>query len=263
MLLGKRASLRSQPEWIQQGIKLGNAFHYRQKNPVIHNSLNISASISILTFIGGLFWLGTFLPPLLFIPLGAVGFGLSYFMLFSLIVHEASHNMFILLKSSKRAQVWNRFLGWVVCIPFRIEYIKHWEMGHKIHHFHPVEPHDPQNCPGTVYTGSQLFKYLAKVLLIPGYAILRADYSCPAEKEYGNNWWLTFGSVFVWILSISLETIYLSWAVAVAAFWGIQILVIVNTLKITMEHGGEIGRRKNPLLRSCSSFSPETFIHAL
>lgn len=256
MLLEKRASLRSQPEWIQQGIKLGHAFHYRHKRSVIHNSLNISLSISILIFIGGLFYLGRILPPLLFIPLGSVGFGLSFFMLFILIVHEASHNMFVILKNPKQAQVWNRFFGWAVCIPFGIEYVKHWEIGHKIHHFHPVEDRDPQNCPETIKTGSQLFKYLAKVLLVPGYAILRAEYSCPAEKEYGKNWWLTLGSAFVWILSISWVTIYWSWAVAVAAILAIQILVVLNTLKISMEHGGEIGRRDNSLLRSCSSFFP-------
>jgi fatty acid desaturase len=256
MLLERRTSLRSQLEWIQQGIKLGNTFHYRQKKTVIHNSLNIVVLLFILTEIGVLFYLGTILSPWLYIPLAAVGFGWSYFMLFILVVHEASHNMFILLKNLRQAKVWNRFFGWIVCIPFGIEYIKHWEIGHQIHHCHPVEPHDPQNCPETIYTGKKLVKYLTKVLLIPGYAILRIDYSCPAEQEYGSNWWLTISSAFIWILSMSLETIYLSWQVAVAAFLGIQVLVVFNTLKITIEHGGEIGRRANFWLRSRSSFFP-------
>lgn len=256
MLLEKRISLRSQPQWIQQGIKLGNSFHYRQKRNLIHNSLNLVTLVSILVFIGVLFYLGTFLAPWFYIPLAAVGCGLSYFMLFILVVHEAAHNMFILLKNLKQAQAWNRFFGWLVCLPFGIEYIKHWEIGHQIHHFNPVEDHDPQNCPVTIYTGNKLFKYLAKVLFIPGYAILRIDYSCPAEKEYGSNYWLTIGSVLVWTLSISLETIALSWQVAAAAFLGIQILVIFNTIKITIEHGGAIGQRENCLLRACSSFFP-------
>ena len=31
-------SLKSQPQWIQQGVKLGKAYHYRQKKTAIHNS---------------------------------------------------------------------------------------------------------------------------------------------------------------------------------------------------------------------------------
>lgn len=79
----------------------------------------------ILTEIGVLFYLGTILSPWLYIPLAAAGFGWSYFMLFILVVHEASHKMFILLKNLRQAQVWNRFFGWIVCIPFGIEYIEY------------------------------------------------------------------------------------------------------------------------------------------
>ena len=256
MLVEKRISPRTQPQWIRQGKKIGNSFHYRQKKTVVHNSLNIVMLTLILAFVGELLYWGTVLTPWLYIPLGAAGFGLAYFMLFVLVVHEASHNMFILLKNLKQARNWNRFFGWLVCIPFGIEYIKHWEIGHKIHHSYPVEANDPQNCPETIYTGNKLFRYLAKVLLIPGYAILRIDYSCPAEKEYGSNWWLTLGSVLVWSCSLSLETILLNWQVAIASFLGIQILVVLNTVKITIEHGGAVGRRENFLLRSCSSFFP-------
>jgi fatty acid desaturase len=248
--------LETPPQWIKEGIKLGNTFHYRQKNSLIHNSLNILVLLLILTAIAGLFYLGTILSPWLYIPLATVGFGWSYFMLFILVVHEASHNMFIALKNLQQAKSWNRFFGWLICIPFGVEYVKHWEIGHQIHHNYPVEPHDPQNCPQTIYTSTKLFEYLAKVLLIPGYAIFRIDYACPAEREYGSNWWLTISSVLIWLSSIALETIYLSWQVAVAAFLGIQILIAFNTLKITMEHGGKIGQRDKFWLRSCSSFFP-------
>lgn len=256
MLAQKRITLESQPQWIQQGIKLGNTYHYRQKKTVVHNSLNLAMLILILAFVVSLLYLGNVLPFWLYIPLGAVGFGLVYFMLFILVVHEASHNMFILLKNLKQARAWNRCFGWLVCIPFGVEYIKHWEVGHQIHHVYPVEPQDPQNCPETVRTGNKLFQYLAKVLFIPGYAILRIDSSCPAEKEYDSNWWLTIGSVVVWLVSMSLETILLDWQVAIASFLGIQVLVTLNTIKITIEHGGTVGRRNNYWLRSCSSFFP-------
>ncbi|WP_088241314.1 fatty acid desaturase [Calothrix rhizosoleniae] len=256
MFAEKAISLKSQPQWIQQGVKLGNAYHYRQKKTAIHNSLNIAMLILILAFAGSLLYLGTVLEFWLYIPLGAVGLGWVYFMLFILVVHEASHNMFILRKNLKQARAWNRCCGLLVCIPFGTEYIKHWEVGHQIHHGYPVEPQDPQNCPETVYTGNKLFKYLAKVLFIPGYAILRIDYSCPAEKAYGSNWQLTLSSVIVWFVSMSLETILLDWQVALASFLGIQVLIILNTIKITIEHGGAVGCRNNYWLRSCSSFFP-------
>ncbi|NET35308.1 MAG: hypothetical protein F6K19_25315, partial [Cyanothece sp. SIO1E1] len=55
---------------------------------------------------------------------------------------------------------------------------------------------------------------------------------------------------------LSLTTLYLSWAVAIASLLGLQILVGLNTLKITMEHGGKLGQQENPFCRSCSSFFP-------
>lgn len=166
----KRVSLRAQPQWIREGILLGNTFHFRQQKSTHHNTLNISILISILLGMGGLCYLGMQLPLLLFIPLGVLGFGLVYFMLFILVVHEASHQMFIVLKNLQQARRWNRWLGWMVCIPFGVEYVKHWEIGHSIHHRNPIEPDDPQNCAETVYTGAPLFQQIAKDLLIPGYA---------------------------------------------------------------------------------------------
>lgn len=247
---------REHVEWIQQGIKLGNTFHYRRKKPTIHNTFNISVLCLILSWIGGLFFLGNVLPPWVFIPLGSLGFGLSYFMLIILVVHEASHQMFIILKNLKWARAWNRSFGWLVCIPFGINYIQHWETGHLIHHSYPVEPQDPQNCPETVYTGSKLWRYLAKVMLIPGYAILRPGSTCPAAKAYSQNWKLTAGAASSIIIAGVLETYYFHWQVAVSALIGLQVLVALNTLKISMEHGGKIGLSHHYLLRSCSSFFP-------
>lgn len=257
MLLEKQTlSQPPQPPWVRQGTQLGNRFHYRQKESIPHNSLNLFLLTALLTVVAGLFYLGLVTTPFLYIPFAAVGFGLVYFMLFILVVHEASHQMFIVLKNLNSARTWNRCFGWITCLPFGVDYLRHWEVGHHIHHCHPVEPQDPQNCPETIYTGNKLLKYLAKVLLIPGYAILRIDYSCPAEKEYRSKGWLSFTSALIWIITMGLETLYLHWQVAAASFWGIQILVMFNTLKITLEHGGAIGRREETWLRSCSSVFP-------
>jgi fatty acid desaturase len=260
MLAEKRHSLRSQPEWIREGIWLGNQWHYRQKHSLRHNSLNLAVLLVILTGVGSLGYLGTLVPPIFYIPLAAVGFGWFYFLLFILVVHEASHNMFLIGKNLKQVQFWNRLCGWLVCLPFGVDYIQHWEIGHQIHHLQPVEPQDPQNCPETVYTGRKLLTYLTKVLLIPGYAILKIDYACPAEQAYDSHSWLRLGSIMTWMCALSLEAFYWHWAVAVAAGLGIQMLVAFNTLKVTMEHGGSVGRQADVWRRSCSSFFPARIV---
>ncbi|MEM7792877.1 MAG: fatty acid desaturase [Cyanobacteria bacterium P01_C01_bin.118] len=256
MLLEIREVSKKPPGWIKQGIKLGNTFHYRRKNPIVHNIFNLSVLCLILSWVGGLVYLGSILTTWLYIPLGALGFGLSYFMLIILVVHEASHQMFIILKNSKRARVWNRLFGWLVCIPFGINYSQHWEIGHLIHHSYPVEPQDPQNCPETIHTGATLWRYLTKVMLVPGYALLRPGSTCPTAKPYSQDWTLTAGAA-ISIITIGLLEIYCChWTVAVAAILGIQILVALNILKIAMEHGGDVGKRDYYFLRSCSSFFP-------
>lgn len=256
MQLETQEDLRKQPEWIKQSIKLGNTFHYRKKIPIIHNTFNIFTLCIILSGIGGLFCLGNILPFWLFIPLGALGFGLAYFSLIILVVHEASHQMFIIFKNLKQVRTWNRFFGCLVCIPFGIDYIQHWEIGHLTHHHYPVEQQDPQNCPETIYVGSTLWKYLAKVLLIPGYVFLENESTCSAAKPYSQDWKRITGAAIAIITSGVLETYYFHWQVAVATILGIQVLVALNTLKISMEHGGKIGESEHYFFRSRSSFFP-------
>ena len=65
-LLKRSTPLRQQPEWLRQGILLGNRFHYRQKNPLVHNSLNLSIAILLLAVMLGICSLGMKLPAFLF-----------------------------------------------------------------------------------------------------------------------------------------------------------------------------------------------------
>jgi len=48
--------------------KIGNSFHYRHKNQIAHNPLNLSILFFILGAIGGFCYLGTMLLLLLYIP---------------------------------------------------------------------------------------------------------------------------------------------------------------------------------------------------
>ncbi|MEM9156278.1 MAG: fatty acid desaturase [Cyanobacteria bacterium P01_F01_bin.33] len=247
--------LHSQPPWLKRAIEAGRDLHYARTPRLWHNALNSSLLLALVGGAIALCWLGGQVKSIAFIPLGALGFGLIYFSLFILVVHEASHNMFLNVGTPRRSRLWNRRLGWLVCIPFGVEYVKHWELGHRIHHRAPTEPDDPQNCKETLYTHTALLSRLAKVLLIPGYAILRLGASCPAER-YGRNWSLKLASVIVWSVALAIEAVFLHWTVAVAALLGLHVLVALNTVKITMEHGGAVSRRGQRWMRSCSSFFP-------
>lgn len=253
----RQVSLNQQPKWLRDSILLGNKYHYRKKIPIIHNTINIFVLMLILLEALGVSYSSTFLPTLVFIPLGSIAFGLIHFTLFILVVHEASHNMFIIHKNQQQAIFWNRRFAWIVSTFYGMEYTKHWEVGHQVHHIDAIESHDPQNCPNTIYMGKELFKYTLIVLLLPGYfQFVRKYDDCQAPKEYGVNIKLIIGQVIMWATFIFLSTVYISWKVPVTAFLGIQVLSVLNQFKIAMEHGGEIGCRENPLMRSCSSFFP-------
>jgi len=252
-----KTSIRKQPQWIQDSFFLGLDYHYRKKNCLAHNALNLSVLGLILGAIGACCGLGTMVPPILYIPVGSLGFGVCFFMLFILVVHEACHDMFMLSKDLKQARTWNRIWGWMVCLPFGVDYINHWEIGHELHHLYLTEPKDPQNCPETMYTGLPLWQHVAKALLLPGYVhIYRRHDDCPGTHPYARSWQLFASMVVIWTTIVSLATIYLGWPVAVAAFLGAEVLSVLTQFKIAMEHAGEIAGRENPFLRSVSSFFP-------
>lgn len=252
-----RVSFRCQPQWLKESVLLGNQFHYRKKNPLIHNFINLTVLGLILLAGLGVAYLSLVLPPSVFILFGSVAFGLVHFMLFILVVHEASHNMFIIHSNSQKLLFWNRLFAWIVCIFYGVEYIKHWEVGHQIHHLEALQPHDPQNCPDTIYTGKKLFQYTLIVLFIPGYFQFFRKYDdCLAPKEYGFNLPLTIGQIIFWAIFIDLSIIYLSWLVPAAAFFGIQVLSVLNQYKIAMEHGGEALQQESQFLQSRSSLFP-------
>ncbi|MGK7904057.1 MAG: hypothetical protein AB4352_22135 [Hormoscilla sp.] len=48
-----KTSIRKQPQWIQDSFFLGNDFHYRKKNCLPHNALNLSVLLSSIGAIGG------------------------------------------------------------------------------------------------------------------------------------------------------------------------------------------------------------------
>ncbi len=243
--------------WIQKGIALGDQFHCGEKNPWLHNTVNLICLGFLLLGMIGLGYLSIFIGAPLYLPLAILGFGFLSLSLFVLVVHEASHNMFILSEKWKRKTRWNEFFGWLVCGFFGINYRDHWEVGHLIHHLHPMEPQDPQIC--NPRTGRELFRWIVKILILPGFAYKAAlhgggvEYDCPAAQLYKLNIKGIVLALTMWIPFAVLSVLYLSWALPVSVFLATRILGVLTVIKSALEHGGEIGFESNPFLRQRTS----------
>lgn len=253
-----------QPGWIEAGIAVGNRFHCRTKIPLIHNCLNLSLLFLILTGVGVVAYGSTLLSPWIYIPLASLALGFLFLNLFILVIHEASHNLFLLNKSWKKQTRWNELFGGSVSILFSTNFREHWEIGHLIHHLHPIESVDRQIC--NPRTGRELLHQILGFLLKPGFIFVSAvrgggtEYDCPAAKKYPIFWsGMVVGLVF-WVLVIWLSIHFLSWAFPVALFFSFRVLAILTVLKSALEHGGEIGHQENPYLRQKSSVFPLRYL---
>lgn len=251
----RRASYR-QLAWVPAAIKAGNQFHYRKKTPWRHNLLNLSLFGSILLAAAGTLSLSTALPAAVYLPVASLVFGLLIFASFILVVHESSHHMFVIARDERLSHKLNHLMGWLVCLPFGVDYQHHWQIGHVTHHIDPLEAHDPQNCTNTVLTGDAVRKALWRDA-IPGYAhIFRKYDDCPGPKEYPARAWVFGGQVVFWLGLVWSSLTFLNWTALVAVLFGVQITLMLNRVKIAMEHGGPMLLRENQFLQSASSFFP-------
>ncbi|MEN8131818.1 MAG: fatty acid desaturase [Pseudomonadota bacterium] len=242
--------------WLPAAVKAGNRFHYRRKNPWKHNLLNLSLLALLLLTGGGVLVLSKIVPAAVYLPLASLASGLLIFALLILVVHESTHTMFIIMRDGNLAKKLNRSLGRLICYPLGIDYKHHWQIGHITHHIDALEAHDPQNCPNTVLTGRALFKALL-LDLIPGYAHLFRKYDdCDGPKQYPANYPMVMVQVAFWALLIWISLEYLNWTGPLAVFFGAQVTLMINRIKIAMEHGGPMLIRDNHWLKSASSFFP-------
>jgi fatty acid desaturase len=199
----------------------------------------------------------------LYVPLASLALGFLFFCLFILVVHEASHFMFVHLPKQKWSRFCHRFFGWMVCIPFGVNFKDHWEKGHLVHHRQPMESPDPQIC--NPRTGKELLKQILMILLIPAYIHIRGmwkgggtEYDCAPVRNYQWNLWRILLIAIFW--SALLITIYFlndskqsMWPQAFAIILGIQVLSVFTVIKTGLEHGGVMRNRENEFLRQWTS----------
>jgi fatty acid desaturase len=236
-----------QAQWIERGIRLGNEFHYRKKNPWRHNAINLSLFVGLILGIGVVLRLGYRMQSLLYLPAAASVLGLLFFMLIILVIHEASHDMFVITRDRGSAKRWNRFFGWLVSIPFGINYLRHWEEGHHTHHIHPIEAEDPQTF--NLWTGRRFVRELFLMLFVPGYVFLWNP-----SRKYKTQRWLGPVNTLFWLFSFTLLCVHDAWMSAIAILFGFGVLGALNQAKGALEHGGPIAFETNRNLRSRTSF---------
>ncbi len=254
--MDENTNVEGRAPWVREAILAGQPFHIRTKSPLRHNTINLASLGALLASLALIAWSGTLLPALVFVPLGGLSFGLVYFAIFVLVVHEASHDMFVIGEDRALRMRLNRAFGWAVSIVFATHYTHHWEHGHHEHHVRPLEPNDPQQH-NTLIGRTLLWRALA-CTFVPGFLFL--DRTVLRKKAPGAKSRSTGSIILVfialWATLLTTLTLTLGGSVAIAAFVGIQVLTGLNHVKGALEHGGALRDEPDPLFRSRSTFFP-------
>jgi fatty acid desaturase len=217
---------------------------------------NLGIFATMLVAIVAIASAGAHVSPWLYLPLAPFALGILYFGCFILVVHEASHDMFVLSRDRARQKRWNRRFGWAVAVVFATHYGKHWERGHREHHVRPLEPADPQQH--NVLTGRTLLLRVLGNLFVPGFVLLERTLfrTRRAGGKSSSSKGVLLLFVAIWTTAITLVSATAGWASGLALFLGIHVLSSINHIKGTLEHGGAIGHERDPLLRSRTTLFP-------
>ncbi|MCB9787728.1 MAG: fatty acid desaturase [Deltaproteobacteria bacterium] len=236
--------------WVYAAVAAGQRYHLRTKHPWLHNAINLGAALALLAAIVGVLEASRLLHPALYVPAAALAFGLLYFALFILVIHEASHGMFVLSRHKGRALFFNRLFGTLLAPVFAVDYRKHWEQGHLEHHVRPIEPTDPQRF--SIPTGAELRARLLKTLFVPGYLFYERTIGRTrvSQGKSSSSKPTIVAFIAIWVTAVTLATLTWGGAAAFALFWGVPVVASFNLVKGGLEHGGPIGHEDDALFRS-------------
>lgn len=237
--------------------RAGRRHGFRQAHHARHNTLNLAllvlllaaALLVLLALRGASAW------PVWAVALGGgTLLGWIGFALLILVVHEASHGMFVLVRDDARRRHWNRAFGRVVALPFAFDYHRHWEQGHTVHHRRPLEADDPQqfNC----LHGAALARRLALYLLVPGGMLVDRFAGRRRQRSAVASGGVMGHALLFWVAVL----VPLCWrsgpAPALAVLWGLQVTAALNEIKGSLEHGGALREMADARLRSRSTLFP-------
>ncbi len=253
----------SQPEWVRSAMHAGRAFQHRAKAPLSHNALNLTLLALLLALIACVLAAGRWLRgPVwlvwpMYVLLGGLAIGQTFFAILILVNHEAGHGMFLLARDPRRARFWNRLVGWCTSLPFGMHFVKGWEQYHLQHHQRPMEATDA--FYNNLAQGRALVARVLKMLFVPAYVFLR-------RQEVGGpdvlgfdarpGAWVWTGTALVWLVyGVAIVSI-VGWHALLATVFGVNVVSAMGEIKLAMEHAGDIGRDPNPYLRSRTSLFP-------
>lgn len=223
---------------------------------LIHNSINLGVAVGLTVLLGTALSLPTWLAPWFAVPLGSALVGWCLVGLIGVVVHEAAHGGFLLLRSEQRTRRSNLLAGRALAGALGVNFEQEWLTGHRRHHQRPLRPGDPQNC--RAFSGAGLAERSLALLLIPGYAFAltlhhrstAAAFGC-AEVPSGT-WRVTVARAFLTVGLLGLA----GWASAslwpaVTLLGGVQVAATLNVIKVGLEHGGaSAASAGDPRLRS-------------
>ena len=89
-------------DWLREGARAGARYHYRHKAPWRHNAIGIVVLAAVAISIAALLELARVVDTWAYVPLAGVSFGLLYYTLLGIPVHEASHGMMFLSRDPAR-----------------------------------------------------------------------------------------------------------------------------------------------------------------
>ncbi len=239
--------------WIKRAVAVGGEFHAMKQVPWRHNLLNISCALGLWVSVALLLGWGSVANPVLYIPLGGFLLGCLFFGHFILIVHECSHNMFLVSKNREQQKKLNRAVGIVAGAIFFTDYLVHWEKGHTVHHVRPCEDDDPQDKDPL--TGKDLYKQYLGLALVPFYFM-----KINPSNQYGFSLKRFLGGLVFWGPLMVLTGLFIGWWVPVMLLVSQHVLMALNLTKKAQEHGSGLQYEEHFEMRSRTYLYPLAFL---
>ncbi|WP_437580616.1 fatty acid desaturase family protein [Sorangium sp. So ce887] len=237
------------PEWLRQAIAAGRELHYTRQPRIRHNAINLMSLAALICGCGLVGAASESVPVWLYVPVGSVLLGCMLFGLFILVIHECSHEMFVLLADPGRSRALNHRIGWLVGVMLFTDYENHWEKGHLPHHLHPTDPdRDPQN-PDPL-DGRRLLARM-RWLLLPGGAL-----ALNPSRRYPVSLPRLGAGLAIWVGLGALGVKLAGFQVPVVMVLSFNVTALLNLIKIAQEHGSGLSREADPYLRT------RTYFHA-
>lgn len=238
--------------WLRKVAAVGGEFHSVKQDPWKHNALNVTAAVALWSSVAGLLVWGIWAPPALYIPVAAVLMACLFFGHYILVIHECSHNMFLVSKNRKLQKKLNRVVGLVAAHIFFTDYVRHWEVGHTTHHLRPCEEDDPQDREPL--DGVALLKRYG-ILMIPG-----STFFLNPCAQYGFSFTrLLFGFMF-WGPVFVGSFFMMGWHGPVTLLAAMHVLMMLNLTKKAQEHACGLKDEPMPIQRSRTYKYPLAFL---